>query len=454
MKVILKKNDILEALKGLIVEIDMNEKEYIELPNICFDSRKLTSQKDWFVAIKGASQDGHQYIEKALKAGMVGYIGEKTVTEFRPKLIVKDSLKAFHQLTSQWGFEFTKANKPIIAITGSTGKTTVKSALYSMLSGFGKTLKNPRNENNDFGVPKAILNLNSEHEYALLEFGARKPKDISTLSKICGQTIGVCLNVFYNHLEIFGSIDQIYKTKLDVIRPTSVEHAIVYNDDKKLIDLAKLIRKDIITFGYDKTSTVTITSHPENKLCSFYINGSEYQIEAPYAHKMFPLCYAASMAVALTLGLDLKLSAKYLAQARGEPGRFTIYNYEKKKIIDDTYNASPESMEYGIMAASQFTGKKLFVLGDMLELGKATLISHQKIADLCLKLKPEMVITVGTHSRNIYEIIKKTICSEHFLKTEDLITSFDQKISPFDVIYLKSSRALELNRLIVDLVNH
>jgi UDP-N-acetylmuramoyl-tripeptide--D-alanyl-D-alanine ligase len=261
----------------------------------------------------------------------------------------------------------------------------------------------------------------------------------------------VCLNVNSNHLEIFGSRGAIYKAKLDILKSTNLKKGVVFHDDPKLLENAKHLFKDLVTFGRDAKASVRILDATS---FAFQIGAKTVSIDYPFFYEPYQETFAAALAVGLALGLPLEGCAKGLSGFRSIPGRFFVERLGKKVLVDDAYNAAPESMAMGLRAMQQFSGKKLFIVGDMLELGPATEESHKHMGRVCAELKPECLVTIGDKAETIYTTAKDHVNVMHFKNTEAALEAIRNRVidpKNFDVIYLKASRLMGLERLIPDL---
>lgn len=451
MEVIATPTQLQQILGPNLVRTAKLDVAKLYLPKISIDSRKIMPGQ-WFLAIKGAHKDGHDFIEEALENGALGYIAEHPIAaDKHPHIRVKSSLKAYHSFAARWRNNFLTT--PVIAITGSAGKTTAKEMTALMLSKFGKVHASFLNNNNELGVPKTILGLNSSHDFLVLEFGARHRNDIEVLTEICQPDISVCLNVYSNHLEMFKNQDAIYKAKTDILRSKSLKKAITCADDDKLLNKAQEIcGNKVVTFGHNPISDILVAKDARD-YASFRVANSSYQIHSQFLHSCAAINFAAALAIAKALDLDLSVCARALEDFNGIKGRYLVHRFGGNIVIDDSYNASPESMQEGIVSCMRHPGKKILFLGDMLELGDKSEEKHLHIAETCLRHQPDKVITVGSKSEIIHRAISNTIDAKHFTSA-DAANIFAKELQEKNsVTYIKASNSIGLEKIVTTLIS-
>lgn len=427
------------------------------------DSRDV-KDGDWFFPLKGETYDGHNFIQEALDRGASGYFIQDNFN-FNSKahcIRVRNTMKAYHALASGWRSTLP-ASFQLVALTGSVGKTTTKTMTSLMLSHFANTFSTPGNQNTEFSIPKALFEIDPTYRYAVLEFGARHPGDIAFLTGTVKPNVSVCINVASAHLEIFKSREAILKTKLEIISESPKNTVgVVLHDNHQIYETAKTFGHKLFSFGYHPEANVSIRS--ESKLNEgmeivFDIKGEHYRLFLPVYHQSYPINAAAALAVGLALDLPPKKCIEGLSAFTGVKGRYRIMKTKNgQTVIDDSYNASPESMKAGLTSVLQsfYDKKKVLILGDMRELGESSEEAHRGLAQYCLKLNPQRIVTVGTFSKLIAEeAIKLGMNPQglvHFSSVEELIKEIKTLTGGIEVIYIKGSAAIQLNKAVEELV--
>lgn len=445
---------------GAIRLSEINTQAPCPIPqNFVTDSRTI-EKGQWFIPLKGENFDGHNFISQALANGASGYFTEQEPIPGSsiPYIKVSNCLNAYHALAAGWRKTLPSTCK-IIALTGSVGKTTVKNMLDLMLSPLGKTACTPGNQNNEFSIPKALLQVTPEHRYVIFEFGARNLGDIAFLTKTAQPDISICLNVATAHLGVFGDRPTIMKTKLEIIKDAPNSNiAIVNHDDKVLLEKAKEFRHKLLSFGVSKEASVSVLDVQKTDTgmeILVKIQGTELKIPLPVFHDSYAINICAALAVGLALNLTPQQCQKGLSLFSGVKGRYNVHQTKNNFIvIDDAYNASPESMKSGLTSLKQSypQKKKILVLGDMRELGSFTEEAHRSLAPFCLSLNPEILITVGQFSNMIAEeAIKIGMDSKrvrHFQNSDDLLGEIAAICDKGDLLYVKGSFAIQLGRIV------
>ncbi|MBI2603851.1 MAG: UDP-N-acetylmuramoyl-tripeptide--D-alanyl-D-alanine ligase [Deltaproteobacteria bacterium] len=424
------------------------------------NSRTLQSGQ-WFLPLKGTQFDGHDYIEEAIKNGAAGTFSERQVSSTVPMILVKNTLDTYHSIAGGW--RSTLPSIKTVALTGSLGKTTVKTMTSLMLATQGETFSTPGNQNNEFGIPKSVLNLKADHKFSVFELGARHPNDISTLVKIVQPNVSACLNIASPHQEIFGCREMTMNTKLEILKdaPPQCKGVVLY-DDPTLLEKAKKIKKDLITFGFDKRAAIFIQSHHiENEMLLVGLNifGKNLEVSLSLYHESFPINLAAAFAITEALGVSSETCVKGLEHFKGLPGRFKIHRRPSYTVVDDSYNASPESMKAGIKSLFKLfpKRKKVLILGEMFELGPSSDKKHREIGSFCAQEKPDFLVTVGNHARLLADeaekrgFPKKSV--QRFDDVSELLDSIHSINNKGDLFYVKGSRKVQLDLVVAQLIS-
>lgn len=398
----MKLSEINNILKGKI-------NKDVSFNKIKMNSKDITT-KDVFLAIN----KGHNYIDEAINNGAVGIISEYDLDY--PSIKVDNSILALGKIAN---YIRNLYDIPLIAITGSVGKTTTKELIYSVLSKKYKVLKSEKNKNNNIGCPLTLLNLDETYDIIVLEFGMNHFNEISYLSKICNPDYAIITNIGTAHIGNLGSKKNILKAKLEILDGMSNKNIIVNNKDKYLKKIRNAIKVD------------------EKRLNVIYKNENEFIIDNVifnYKYKHILPDIFIAIKVGLLFDINLELISEAISEFEPIDGRLNIINREYK-IIDDSYNSSYESLIEGLKSLDN--NFKYIVLADMLELGKFSIKYHKKVNKYLKKIKNKKVLLIGNYTKYIDGI--------HFENLDELILFLKSNINKGDTIYIKGSRKFNLD---------
>lgn len=438
------------------------------------DSRQI-KQGDWFVPLVGENFDGHSFIKDSISKGASGFFYSSSYKNKLDKTVIEkgvevtDTLKALQSIAKGWRKELNHTK--IIALTGSTGKTTTKEMTGLLLQNVGKTYFPKGSLNNEIGVPLSLLKLTPDHRYTVLEFGARHEGDISFLTSLSIPDVVACLNVGIAHLGEFKTMETIAKTKLEIFSHCKKDAVLVaFFDDPRILAAAKKSDKKFVSFGltsgadvFVKNATFEGTGHQRSAkmIIDFEIQGKSFLVSFPFAHSAYPVNLAASIAMALAADVDSNMILKSLQnldiQNVGGGGRFNIVSFGPLTLIDDCYNANPDSMKAGLETLSKLypKDKKILVIGEMLELGAESEKLHRTVGEICASIKPSFLITVGAGAKAINQAaLKKGInqkSTAHFENVEELISSSINPASFGNIIFVKGSNGVKLSKYVAHL---
>lgn len=398
----MKLSEINNTLKGKI-------NKDVSFNKIKMNSKDITTN-DVFLAIN----KGHNYIDEAINNGAVGIISEYDLDY--PSIKVDNSILALGKIAN---YIRNLYDIPLIAITGSVGKTTTKELIYSVLSKKYKVLKSEKNKNNNIGCPLTLLNLDETYDIIVLEFGMNHFNEISYLSKICNPDYAIITNIGTAHIGNLGSKKNILKAKLEILDGMSNKNIIVNNKDRYLKKIRNAIKVD------------------EKKLNVIYKNENEFIIDNVifnYKYKHILPDIFIAIKVGLLFDINLKLISEAISEFEPIDGRLNIINREYK-IIDDSYNSSYESLIEGLKSLDN--NFKYIVLADMLELGKFSIKYHKKVNKYLKKIKNKKVLLIGNYTKYIDGI--------HFENLDELILFLKSNIKKCDTVYIKGSRKFNLD---------
>lgn len=421
---------------------------------IVTDSRKITPGC-LFVALQGDRFDGHDYIASAYEQGCVCVISHKPVEPPTGKaaIIVKDTKRALMDLAAYYREQFYI---PVVGITGSVGKTTTKEFIYSVLSQGFCAIKTEGNFNNEIGLPLTVFRLERETQLAVLEMGMSGFGEIANLTAIAKPYIGVITNIGTAHIENLGSREGILKAKMEIAQGIAPGGYLVLNGDEPLLRGAT-IKKGItpIYYGVENQENdfyaTNIQSFDDHTI--FEVRGRmqrTVRINTVGVHNVYNAL--AAMCVGFLLGIGPEKMQEGLLAFQNAAMRQNIYQKNGITIIDDCYNANPDSMKAALKVLAGKEGKKIAVLGDMLELGSYSQLGHNEVGACARQLGIDLVLCYGEESRYIAEGFVKNRDphqkAAYFSDKEMLAQCLKSQLCPGDVVLFKGSRGMKMEELI------
>lgn len=458
----LKVKDILKVTKG---ELIIGNTE-IECENFSKDTRQI-NKGDMYIGIKGESFDGNEFWKKALDNGAQGVIAEKIKISEEEKNKYKDKIIIRVENTLEALYEIAKYKRslydiPVIAITGSVGKTSTKDIVSNVVSQKYKTLKTKGNNNNNIGLPFTILRLKDE-EAAVLEMGMNHFGEISLLSQIAKPTICVITNIGTSHIGNLGSRQNILKAKLEILDGTD-NPTIVINNDNDLLHKwyeENKENKNIKTYGIENKSDlnakdIVLTKSSSNYNCD--LDGKIVNINVPVGGEHFTLNSLCAITIGKILNIENEKIKKGIESFELTGKRMDITEVKDKiKIINDAYNASYESMKASLKVLSEYKeNRKIAVLGDMFELGEYAKELHEKVGEEVVNNNIDILICMGENSKNIISKAKDKMNNEniYYANTKEEIEGLLEKIAKKeDVILFKASNGMKFYELAERMIN-
>ena len=433
----IKVNDILNICDGKLVCGDIN----LECINFTNDTRNI-NKGDVYIGIKGDTFNGNNFYREAFdKGASVCILDNDTIIDksYRKEVIilVDNTIDAIQKLAK---YKRSLYDIPVIAVTGSVGKTSVKDIIYKVVSSKYNVLSTKGNLNNHIGVPMTILGL-YEHDALIVEMGMNHMGELSVLSKIAMPTMAVITNIGTAHIGNLGSRENILKAKLEVLDGMDNGLLIVNNDN----DMLRTVEYDnLITIGIDNDSDYMAKKIDDKVFSSsFYIN-DEY-VSIPVGSKAFIYNSLFAYAVGVKLGIDTKTIINALGDFKLTPHRMELINHNNYTIIDDTYNASLDSVNNALSLLGKVNGRKVFIFGDILELDQYGEDIHRQIGDIVIQNKIDLLITVGNLTRYTHDSVNASgLLSYHFDNNSDLISKIDDIINDGDTILVKGSHSMNL----------
>lgn len=408
-----------------------------ELGSVVIDSRAV-SAGDFFVAYKGERVDGHDYISAAFDKGAVCCLAQRVPEgETRPLILVPDVQTALEQICAEYRRDL---RLPVIGITGSVGKTSAKEMISAVLSQRLKVLKTDKNLNNQIGVPMTISRIRPEHQAAVVEMGISGFGEMSVLAQIARPDMAVFTLIGHAHLEFLHDLDGVLRAKTEMLDFMADDAPVLINgDDEKLRGLQ--CRQKKIRFGLGENCDVraeNITLSPTGEtLCDIVYGERRIPVEIrAYGRHMI---YAAleGAAVGLLMGLDDEEIVKGVASFETVGRRAAVCDTGYITLIDDSYNANPDSVKCGIDSLMKMPGRHVCILGDMLELGEGSGEMHFDVGRYAGERGAELVLTSGPLS---YETCRGAgERGRHFATREELIAALPGLIQKGDRVLVKAS---------------
>lgn len=416
------------------------------------DNRRVQPQS-LFICIKGERFDGHDFAESAVEEGAVAVMCEKELNlpENIAQIIVSDTSKAFLQFANYYRRKF---DIPFVGVTGSVGKTTVKDMIHALLSQKNKTLKTEGNLNNQIGLPRTLMELDKTYDYAVIEMGMNHRGEISTLSLISQVDIAVINNIGTSHIGNLGSKENIMKAKLEILDGMKKGSTLILNGDDELLSKYKNKEYKVVFFGIDnKKAAYTAKNikfedeYTSYTLCS---NQGEFEIKLPAFGKHGVLNSLAAFSVISELGLDISDYKDGLENFLSTGMREKHVKIGDIMFIEDCYNASPDSVRAAINTLnSKKNHRKIFVFGDMLELGQMSKQAHIDVGIQAAKMDIDMVLCLGVYSELTARSAKENgvKISKSFNSKTKLAEYLYDNLQSGDVVTFKASRGIKLEQV-------
>jgi UDP-N-acetylmuramoyl-tripeptide--D-alanyl-D-alanine ligase len=410
------------------------------------DSR-IIKPGEVFVALRGEKFDGHEFVSTAIAQGAIAAIVDFDYENpGLPVLQVNNTLEAYQKIGRWWRDRF---HIPIIGVTGSVGKTTTKELIAAVLATQGKVHKTFGNFNNEIGVPKTLLELDSTHDYAVVEMAMRGRGQIAELTNIARPTIGVITNVGTAHIELLGSETAIAQAKCELLVEMPQDSIAILNHDNPLLlaTAAQVWQGKVLTYGLSGGDIQGVLIDND----TIEVAGIQLPLPLPGRHNATN--FLAALAVAQVLGIDWSSfkDGVIVNMPTGRSQRFHLPN--DVLILDETYNAAPEAMLAALQLLADTPGKRrIAVLGAMKELGERSPQLHQRVGETVrdLKLDALLVLVDGQDAETIAKSAEG-IPSEHFTTHGDLVERLKTFMQPGDRILFKAAHSVGLDRVVNEL---
>ena len=423
--------------------------------NVTTDTRTV-GEDDLFAALKGEKFDGHDFIEQAVSDGAAGVIVEDAARLYPDGdytiFVVKNTRKAYQDLAL---FHRRRFSIPVVAVTGSAGKTSTRALIATVLEQKYNVLQTEKNFNNEIGLPRTLLQLTKEHGACVVELGMRGLGQIKELADIAEPTVGVVTNVGKSHIELLGSQAQIARAKVELVEALGSDGTAVLNqDDKRVAAMAGKCKGKVVGFGIINDAPVMAgTIKNSEKGLSFTCRCFDQVIDVHMAvigtHNVYNAL--AAVAVGRLLGLSEHQMQKGLAEYKGVPMRQELVNIDNVVFVNDAYNANPASMKEAVDTLVTLTGgRKIAVLGGMLELGDWAEKEHEKIGTYLADKKVDVLIALGDEARFMAKAAKAAGMNEVYTVTThaEAAAVLRRIMRQGDTVLLKGSRGFAMEKIL------
>lgn len=446
-------NEIAGALQGCCI---LKEKGTL-FTSVVTDTRQIKAGS-LFVALRGEKFDGHDFLTEAVLRGAAGalvsrpYSGEELAGLDFTVVRSDDTLAAYQRLA---GAHRARFKIPVLAVTGSNGKTTTKDLTAAVLSGRWNVLKTEANYNNEIGLPLTLLQLDGTHGAAVVEMGMRGFGQIAQLADIARPDMGLVTNVGETHMELLGSLENIAAAKSELVERIPEMGTVILNDDNPYVKaMAVKARGRVVTFGMTERADVRASQVESGRLGASFVcsaQGQSFRVQLPMPGRHNVYNALAAIAAGVSLGLAPEEVQAGLGRLQATKMRLEVEKIKQYTVINDAYNASPASMRAAIETLSEFApGRKVAVLGDMLELGGLAEKAHEEVGRQLAAQKVDMVITIGKLGEIIAGSAKSCGVPEVFAcaSHEEAARAFAGRLTAGDTILVKGSRGMQMEKVI------
>jgi UDP-N-acetylmuramoyl-tripeptide--D-alanyl-D-alanine ligase len=448
--------EIVRATQGALVVGDLRG----TVSGVSIDSRTLGVGEAFF-AIRGHRLDGHAFVAEAASRG-AGCLVVHTVPDPLPAavpvVLVEDTTRALGRLAAYHRARFAG---PVVAVTGSNGKTTTKEMVAAVLGTRWRVLKPEASFNNQWGLPLTLLRLGPEHEVLVVELGTNRPGEIAALTALTAPTVGIVTTVAAVHTEFLGSLEGVREEKAALVRGLDPEGwAILNADDPRVASMAAETRAHVLTYGRATGAAVRAAGEPAEDADGvrfvLEVRGARAPVRLAFAGRHHVTSALAAAAAATALGLDLPEIVWGLEAARPVAGRCVWRGAGGVRILDDTYNANPASVRAALetVVAHRGTSRLVVVLGDMLELGPLGPEAHAEVGRQVAAAGAGLFVGVGPAMARAVETAQAAGLGAawHVSDAETAAAELLKRLEPGDLVLVKGSRAMRMERVVDALV--
>lgn len=444
-------NELISSIEGEIIVGKASE----NFNDICIDTRKI-KEGNVFLAIKGENFNGNNFVLEALDKGATIAIVDEIMFNENPKsgviVKVKNTQEALKNLAKYYKM---KLGIKVVGVTGSTGKTSTKDLISAMLSGKYSVFKTKGNFNNEIGLPLMMLELNSSYDIAVLEMGMNHLGDIHYLAEAAKPDVAVITNIGLSHLENLKTQDNILRAKMEIVDFFTNENILVLNGEDERLKKISFTEFKVKKIGYNHEYDVyasNIILKEDSTVFTAHLGNEEQKFILPMAGKHNVLNAMLAIEVAHSLDVTFEEMNEGLKNLEATSMRLQVLKKNKITIINDCYNASPDSMKSSLDVLSSYSkGRKVAILGDMFELGTESEKSHLDIGQYAAN-KVDFLIAIGKNINQYFKGYAKESIKVYSSK-EDCIKDINNLINEDDVILVKASRGMKFE-VLVELLEH
>lgn len=431
---------LINVIEGNLINEGKIDKE---INNIVIDSRKA-NEGDVFIALNGKRCNGHDFIKEVIEKKVIGIIIDEEVEDFNTEIPIIKVENTYDSLLRIASYLRSKYNIPLIAVTGSNGKTTTKELIYNILSTKYNVLKSINSNNNHIGVPLTLFELKPEHEIVVLELGMNHLGEIRKLSNVCKPNVAVITNIGTAHIGNLGSKKKIFKAKMEILKGMNKGYLVINGDDKYLKKIKS--RKHIIyRCGFKVNNQIyayNIKTTINKSVFDIKVLDENYKLTFNVPSKHLITNVLLAIQVGLLFKINIKDIVKVIEEYQPLDKRMNIIKLKRNNVmIADCYNSSYESLIGVLELIKKIPTNKVIILGDILELGKYSKRIHLKIGKYLKKMKNTITLLVGKEM----QVIKK--CTKHFIDNEALINYLKNKTFSNSIILIKGSRKMHLEEI-------
>ena len=432
------------------------------IPHITTDTRKIAAG-DLFIALRGENFDGADFAADALHKGAAAVLVNAPLSASVQKdlkkekgtvLTVPDTLKAYQEIAHAWRMKF---DIPVVAITGSNGKTTTKDLTAAVLSGRGTVCRTAANYNNEVGLPLTLLGITEDDTAAVVEIGMRGLGQIAALAPVAAPNIGIVTNVCEVHMELLGSIENIAKAKAELVEAIPVGGTVLLNADDERVAAMRSMAADgvrVLTYGLGadadiRAEALRLAAGGSQFMVTWGNERHDYSIPLAGRHNVSNAL--AALAAGFVLGCTPQEMQAGLRTLTPTKMRYEVHEIGARRFINDAYNASPSSMCAAIeTTASLYHGRRIAVLGDMLELGVAAEEAHREIGKRVAELGFAALVTYGEQARWMHKAAEAAGCSVcyHAESHEAAAKYLREMLVDGDTVLFKGSRGMKMEQII------
>lgn len=419
---------------------------------VCHDTRTLAAG-DLYVAIKGEHFDGHSFLAEAIRTGAAGALLSRDIETPLPYVLVPDTRVALGELAAFWRRQF---HIPVIAVTGSNGKTTVKEMIGAIMGQIGPGCVTRGNLNNDIGVPLTLSRLRASDRYAVIEMGMNHRGEIEYLTRLTCPTIALITNAAEAHLAGVGTVEDVAHAKGEIFSGLSADGIAVLNADDAYFSFWKGLSapRKCLTFGLEQNADVSADYAFTDVGCAIHLKTTSHgdiNMRVPLLGRHNVMNTLAATGAALAAGASLEQVKTGLEKLKTLSGRLEVKKgISGARIIDDTYNANPSSLAAGMQVLREFSGERVLVLGDMAELGEAATDIHQRVGELAKRIGIQRLYAIGELSKVAVESFGKG--GKHFASHEALIDALQDCLHAEMTVLVKGSRVMRMERIVGGIV--